>query len=186
MFGTREVPSHSFRILPQWARVLGQMRQEGPQLARCGRDVAACGETENAAWHRLIGRAKTLSASEQVAYVNSYFNRWPYKLDQELYGVSEYWASPLEFLDRSGDCEDYCIAKFFALRQLGFSNDRLRVVILLDTRRVIGHAVLALYDRGEIYVLDSLSDDILPHWHYRHYRPQYSMNETTRWSHQPV
>ncbi len=119
----------------------------------------------------------------QVNSVNSFFNRWPYKLDQDLYGVSEYWASPLEFLRRSGDCEDYSIAKFFALRQLGIGNDQLRVVILFDRIRNIGHAVLAVYEGSEILILDSLSDAVLPHWRYKHYQPQYSMNETTRWAH---
>ena len=186
VFGSREVASKSFQILPQWARVLGQMQFDRPHLARCGRDMAACDRPDGAAWHRLIGKARVLPADEQIVYVNSYFNRWPYKPDQDLYGVSEYWASPLEFLGRSGDCEDYSIAKFFALRQLGISNDRLRVVILLDAARGIGHAVLAFYRDDEIYILDSLSDEILPHWHYRHYLPQYSMNETTRWAHRPV
>lgn len=186
IFGYREIPSHSFQILPQWERVLGSMRNEGPQLTRCGRNAADCGATSEAAWHRLIGEAMPLPTLQRAAFVNSYFNRWPYRLDKDLYGVSEYWASPIEFLGHSGDCEDYSIAKFFALRQLGLNNDRLRVIILLDSRRNVGHAVLAFYDDREIYVLDSLTDEVLPHWHYRHYKPQYSMNETTRWTHLPA
>lgn len=185
VFGYSEIPSHSFQILPQWQRVLGYMRHDGAQLARCGMDAAACDQAAQDAWHRLIGEAMPLSTGEKVTFVNRYFNRWPYRLDKDLYGVSEYWASPIEFLGHSGDCEDYSIAKFFALRQLGLGNDRLRVIILLDTQRAVGHAVLALYDENEIYILDSLSDEVLPHWHYKHYKPQYSMNETTRWTHLP-
>ena len=84
---------------------------------------------------------------------------------------------------RSGDCEDFAIAKFFALRQLGFGEREMRVVILMDEIRGIGHAVLAIYESDEIVILDSLSNMILPHSRYKHYRPQYSMNETTRWAH---
>ena len=104
-------------------------------------------------------------------------------VDRELYGVSEFWATPREFMKRSGDCEDYSIAKFFVLRDLGFSNDQLRIVILKDRIRGIGHAVLAVYALGDILILDSLSDLIFSHRKYRHYVPQYSMNETTRWAH---
>jgi predicted transglutaminase-like cysteine proteinase len=86
-------------------------------------------------------------------------------------------------MNRSGDCEDYSIAKYFALRKLGFAKEELRVVILLDKIRGIGHAVLALYAKDEILILDSLSNLILPHSRYKHYVPQYSMNETTRWAH---
>ena len=47
----------------------------------------------------------------------------------------------------SGDCEDYAIAKFFALRQLGFGAEQMRIVILWDEIRGIGHAVLAVYQK---------------------------------------
>src|SRR3546814_6696492 len=104
-------------------------------------------------------------------------------MDRELYGVSEFWATPQEFMKRSGDCEDYAIAKFFVLRDLGYANDKLRIVILMDRIRRIGHAVLAVYALGDILILDSLTDLIFSHKKYRQYVPQYSMNETTRWEH---
>ena len=120
---------------------------------------------------------------DRIKAVNNFFNRWPYKQDRELYGVGEYWATPKEFMTRSGDCEDYPIAKYFALRKLGFEKEELRVVILMDEIRGIGHAVLAIYVENDILILDSLSNLILPHSRYKHYVPQYSMNETTRWAH---
>jgi len=125
-----------------------------------------------------------MSRSEKIRAVNEFFNRWPYKEDTEVYGLSEYWATPTEFMARSGDCEDFAIAKYFALRELGFKNDEMRIVILMDQIRNIGHAVLAIYnDNNETLVLDSLSNLIVPHDRYKHYLPQYSMNETTRWAH---
>jgi predicted transglutaminase-like cysteine proteinase len=62
----------------------------------------------------------------------------------------------------------------------------MRVIILWDTIRAIGHAVLAVYEKDDILVLDSLSSRILSHWKYKQYVPQYSMNETTRWAHVKV
>ena len=47
----------------------------------------------------------------------------------------------------------------------------------------LGVAILAVYEKNDILVLDSLSDVIFSHWKYKHYVPQYSMNETTRWAH---
>ncbi len=106
-----------------------------------------------------------------------------YRHDAELYGRSEYWATPREFMARSGDCGDYAIAKYFALRALGFDPDALRIVVLRDRIRGIGHAVLAVYLADDIPILDSLSGLIVSHARYRHYDPQVSMNETTRWAH---
>jgi predicted transglutaminase-like cysteine proteinase len=52
---------------------------------------------------------------------NRFLNDWRYKPDDQNYGQRDYWATPLEFLRRSGDCEDYAIAKYVTLRELGFA-----------------------------------------------------------------
>jgi predicted transglutaminase-like cysteine proteinase len=186
IFGSTEVASRSFRALPQWRRVLKRMKIEGPTLSECSNVGESCARSPLEAWRRIIVASRDHDRAQKLSQVNRYFNRWPYKEDTEVYGMREYWASPMEFLRRSGDCEDFAIAKFFALRQLGFSNEEMRVIILWDRIRAIGHAVLAVYEKNDILVLDSLSDRILSHWKYKQYVPQYSMNETTRWAHVKV
>ncbi len=183
LFGTTEFRSESLKGLPQWTRVLKQVRREQARFAACTRDAARCITPTLRNWRKIINAAAPLDRAGKIRAVNAFFNRWPYKEDREIYGRSEYWATPGEFMARSGDCEDFAIAKFFALRQLGFGAREMRVVILMDEIRGIGHAVLAIYESGEIVILDSLSNMILPHARYKHYRPQYSMNETVRWAH---
>ena len=183
LFGSTEFESGSLAALPQWKRVLGRMRKERLAFEHCAADADQCSSSAQRSWRDLIVEASGLDRKAQLQAVNRFFNRWPYKLDKELYGVNEYWASPSEFMMRSGDCEDYAIAKFFALRQLGFDNDSMRIVILWDEIRAIGHAVVVVYEPEGTLVLDSLSRMIVPHARYGHYIPQYSMNETTRWSH---
>jgi predicted transglutaminase-like cysteine proteinase len=114
------------------------------------------------------------------------FNKWPYRLDQDAYGTSDWWATPQEFLKISGDCEDFAITKYFALRELGFAADDLRIVILKDRIRGIAHAVLAVFLQGDAYVLDNVSSAIFSHTRLKHYVPYYSLNERHRWSHIPV
>ena len=55
---------------------------------------------------------------------------------------------------------------------------------LLPSSR-LGHAVLAVYLNEDVYILDNLTDQVLPHKLYRHYLPQYSVNETQGWAHLP-
>ncbi len=186
IFGATEIASEGFGPLPQWARVLDQTQLEQGTIRHCETGTAGCQEPWAIAWHDMLKKARGLPKRERVAYINKSFNYWPYRGDPEVYGVSEYWASPAEFMRRSGDCEDYSIAKYFALRALGFSPDEMRVVILYDQIRDMGHAVLAVYMDDDILILDSLSDRIFSHTRYRHYRPQYSMNESQRWAHGPV
>ena len=183
LFGTVELKSDSLKGLPQWTRVLGAMENERKAFDDCAANASLCTSAILKHWREIITKAAALPRGDRIKAVNDFFNRWPYKLDSEVYGVSEYWATPKEFMTRSGDCEDYSIAKYFALRKLGFKKEEMRVVILMDTIRGIGHAILALYTKDEILILDSLSNLILPHSRYKHYVPQYSMNETTRWAH---
>jgi predicted transglutaminase-like cysteine proteinase len=183
LFGSVELRSNSLKGLPQWTRVLGAVSKEHRAFDECAANANLCTTPILKHWRQILTTAAALPRDQRIKAVNDFFNRWPYKLDRELYGVSEYWATPKEFMARSGDCEDYSIAKYFALRQLGFKKEELRIVILMDRIRGIGHAVLAFYDKDRILILDSLSNLILPHSRYKHYVPQYSMNETTRWAH---
>lgn len=183
LFGSKEFRADSLKGLPQWQRVLKQMREQRAGFVRCAAQAEACTTPIQKAWRGLVQKAKKLDRNAQIKAVNAFFNRIPYRLDSVVYGTSEYWATPAEFMSRSGDCEDFAIAKFFALRQLGFQGESLRVVILWDEIRNIGHSVLAVYRGEEILILDNLSELVVTHQRYKHYIPQYSMNETTRWAH---
>ena len=106
-----------------------------------------------------------------------------YREDIENWGREDYWAIPAEFIARSGDCEDYAIAKYFTLKELGIPPKSMRIVVLRDTIRNLAHAVLAVYMDGEAYILDNVTDIVLPHTRIRNYRPQFSVNEFGRWTH---
>ena len=183
IFGSSEFKSASLRALPQWRGVLSRMDREREGLELCLAAAEACGSSDQRALSEMIARSKDLGRREKLKRVNLFFNRWPYREDRATYGKREHWASPTEFMTSSGDCEDYAIAKFFALRRMGFSNEELRIVVLWDRIRAIGHAVVAVYDGDEILILDNLSPMVTSHWRYSHYIPQYSMNETARWAH---
>jgi predicted transglutaminase-like cysteine proteinase len=76
--------------------------------------------------------------------------------DLQQYGEIDVWTSPLVTLMRGGgDCEDYAIAKFVALRQAGLAPDDLRIVIMHDTIRGEDHAVVAARLDGRWLTLDN-------------------------------
>ncbi len=172
------------KSLPKWERVLRENKRN-PVLQRNTLSHGPSGASGRS-WSGLLQQAKASSDMEKVRLVNSFFNRWPYRLDIDVYGVADFWATPYEFIRYSGDCEDYAISKYFALRKLGFSAKVLRIVVLMDTIRGIGHAVLLVYMEDTAYVLDNVTDLVLPHARYTHYRPHYSVNENYRWAHVPV
>lgn len=155
-------------------------------IARCDADVDACPSPTAVAWRAKIQALKSRDRLVQLFEINRFINTWPKKTDGDVSADVGQWASPLEFLDRPGNTEDFAIAKFFSLRELGFKNNRLRIVIATDVLSNRVHAFTTAYYDGKIYVLDNLSDTVLSQDHSKYYVPSYSVNETTRWAHIPV
>jgi predicted transglutaminase-like cysteine proteinase len=183
LFGSIEFKAASLAALPQWVAVLDRIEKERTSYAACDKEIRDCAFPALAAWRAKIRGVKGLDRKTQLIEINRFINRWPYREDIVNYGVADYWASPMEFLKLSGDCEDYTIIKYVTLRTLGFSADSLRIVVVQDTLRNLAHAVLAVYIDDDILIMDSLYDGVLPQARINYYVPQYSINETTRWAH---
>lgn len=178
-----EFKAESLAALPQWKRVLARIDEERPLYTACIRDAERCPTQSLVSWQRMVRAQIGAAPIEQVDVVNRFFNDWRYRPDLRNWGERDYWATPLEFLRFSGDCEDYAIAKYVTLRQLGFAAEQLRMVVVQDTVRDLAHAVLAVFLDGEVHILDNLSRDLLRQSQVSHYVPYYSINETTRWAH---
>jgi predicted transglutaminase-like cysteine proteinase len=76
--------------------------------------------------------------------------------DLAQYGVTELWASPLTtFAAGAGDCEDYAIAKYVALRQAGMAAEDVRLVVFHNGQSGDNHAVVAARVDGDWLILDN-------------------------------
>ncbi|WP_300127544.1 transglutaminase-like cysteine peptidase [Desulfovibrio sp.] len=175
LFGTVEF-RRPLSTLPGWLDVLD--RNAASPIFNPARQF-----NRTTTWAMLRERAQGKSPLEVLKLVNTFWNTWPYREDMVNWGKPDYWAIPAQFLKKSGDCEDYAIAKYFTLRELGFPPEDMRIVVLRDTIRNLAHAVLVVYLDGEAYVLDNLSNVVQPHSRLRNYNPQYSVNENGRWTH---
>jgi predicted transglutaminase-like cysteine proteinase len=78
----------------------------------------------------------------------------------------------------AGDCEDYAIVKYVALRELGVGADDLRIVIVRDDKRLTEHAVVAVRSDRKWLVLDNRTMAILNAEDARNYRPLFALNST--------
>lgn len=183
LFGTVEFRTPSLTALPQWQEALRAIEAEHPIYEACARQADECPSQSVLAWQAMIRDQVGRPKIDQLVAVNRFLNTWTYRSDLDNYGRRDYWATPLEFFRNSGDCEDYAIAKYVTLRQLDFSPEELRLVVVRDLVREIAHAVLAVYVDRRIYILDNLTSAVLPHEQVRHYVPYYSTNESARWAH---
>ena len=109
---------------------------------------------------------------KKLNVVNRWINGIKYKSDKKVYGVSDYWATLYEFVGKNkGDCEDYTIAKYYILKELGVDPKRMKFtyVIYKDRRgKKISHMVLAYLkvpkpkSKKDILILDNNNRLILP------------------------
>lgn len=170
--------------LPQWTRILNEMSKFKSSFDKSLPDKGS--NNARASWEAFRNSVQNAQLMEKLQKLNAHFNKYPYRLDQDTWGQTDYWATPPEFASKSGDCEDYAITKYYALRELGIPADDMRIVAVKDRIRGIGHAVLVVFAEGNAWVLDNQTDIVLPHDRYGHYIPQYSVNEKNRWAHVPA
>jgi predicted transglutaminase-like cysteine proteinase len=136
----------------------------------------------------LLHSARVLTPPAQLQVVNRFFNqRIEFASDLQVWGHLDHWASPLETLHKgAGDCEDYAIAKYFAVLAVGMPAARLRLVYVraqLDDGPAQPHMVLAYYpsDAGEVLILDNLVDAIRTTGQRGDLTPVFSFNSEGLW-----
>jgi predicted transglutaminase-like cysteine proteinase len=160
-------------------RMLAAARRQGPQAYAGAQALQA-----------VMHEAQNLDEPGKLRALNDFFNRriQP-KEDIEVWGQGDYWASPLEMLEKgAGDCEDYSIAKYFSLVAIGIPVSKLRLVYV---RAQIGgpggavqaHMVLAYYaaPNAEPLILDSLIGDVRPAGRRPDLSPVFSFNSEGLW-----
>ena len=116
--------------------------------------------------------------------VNRTLNRIRFVDDAKHWGETDYWATPSEAVASNGaDCEDFTIAKYFMLKELGVPIARLRMTYVKSLTLNQAHMVLAYYPRpdAEPLVLDNLEDAVRPASQRSDLVPVYSFNDEEVW-----
>lgn len=137
------------------------------------------------AWQHLLSSEAQASEMDKLRGVNQFFNQhMHYMEDIDLWHEVDYWATPTESLWKgAGDCEDYAIAKYFSLRQLGVPNEKLLMTYVKALSLNRAHMVLTYYSSPTAVplVLDSLVDEIQPASERPDLLPVYAFNAQGLW-----
>lgn len=160
-FGLETSPVIGGGLLDKWNGVRRKLPRERRILARC-RQGAACPPAARR-FLAVIESARAQEGLERIAEVNRSVNLAIRPVDDMTqYGVPDLWASPLmTFQSNAGDCEDYAIAKYVALQELGFSEQDLRLVVVDLRATGEDHAVTAVRHDGRWLILDNLTPQML-------------------------
>lgn len=136
-------------------------------------------------WQKLIKDNQAEPELKKLEAVNQFFNLLQYSSDIHLWGKEDYWATPLEFLVAgAGDCEDFTVAKYFTLLELGVPDDKLLITYVKHLQLNIAHMVLSYYPTpdGIPLILDNYNKEILPADKRTDLQPIYGFNGKGLWA----
>jgi len=157
------------------------------QIAKLAQQFGPVAKIRLTGWRDLLinPKHKKLPEQEKLRLVNDFMNQTLFVDDIKHWGKEDYWATPTEFLStNAGDCEDFSIAKYFTLRTLGVSDEKLRITYVKEL--VIynqAHMVLAYFATPDAdpLILDNIKPMILPASDRSDLLPVYSFNGSSLW-----
>lgn len=132
--------------------------------------------------NKLINSLKNASENQKITKINNFYNLFKFTTDLKLWGIKDFWATRMDFIGKgAGDCEDFVIAKYFTLSQLGIPTKKLYITYVKSLSLAQAHMVLTYYKTPNSIplVLDNIKNDILLATQRKDLTPIYSFNEDT-------
>ncbi|HET9686685.1 MAG TPA: transglutaminase-like cysteine peptidase [Pseudolabrys sp.] len=166
-------------ISAKWRELQSRILADEKAIAACHSNASSCSQAARR-FLAIVKLSRKHEGRARLGWINRTVNMTIKSVsDWALYGDSDYWASPLQTLERgAGDCEDFAILKYVAIRELGVGADDLRVVIVRDDKRLTEHAILAVRSERKWLVLDNRTMAIAHTEDVRNYRPLFALNNT--------
>jgi predicted transglutaminase-like cysteine proteinase len=164
----------------KWLGVSQRIDDERVQLALCDGDREHCASDAALKFLSIVDAAKARDGRARIGEINRAINLSIRPMsDLAQHGEIDVWSSPLMTLaSGAGDCEDYAIAKFVALRLAGVAAQDLRIVVMRDTVQDEDHAVTAARLDGQWLMLDNRRMAMVDDIHVRNYRPLFVLDES--------
>jgi len=163
----------------KWLGVERQLDDERVQLALCDGDRGRCVSPAALKFLAIVDNARIREGRARLGEVNRAINLAIRSMsDMAQHGQIDVWSSPLDtFATGAGDCEDYAIAKFVALRLAGVSPDDLRIVVMRDTVGGEDHAVAMARLDDRWLTLDNRRMAMVEDADLRNYRPLFVIDD---------
>lgn len=177
LFGKSEVLSTNLSAFTKWTSVLSRMQDRAHSKSSLEAMFASYGLGS-------LDRLAQAPIAERVAHINNVVNKITYREDKDVWGKTDYWATPKETIGRGyADCEDYAIAKYALLKAAQVPENMIRVAIVRDEQKRIPHAILVVYEGGRQDILDNQSPNVRQAQAISWYTPLYSINAQAWWRH---
>ena len=178
-FGLTASPVNAGPLHDKWSALKRRLDDDRVQLALCDGDRDGCVSEAAQQFLAIVDAGRARDGRARFGEINRAINL-SIRATSDLaeYGEMDVWSSPLAtFVHGAGDCEDYAIAKFVALRQAGVPAEDLRIIIMRDIFHGEDHAVTAAKLDGRWLMLDNRRMAMVEDGYVRNYRPLFVMDE---------
>lgn len=167
-------------LLDKWNGVERKLEDDMVQLALCDGDRERCASPAALKLLAIVDTARSREGRARFGEINRAINlAIRATSDMAQYGQADVWSSPLDtFASGAGDCEDYAIAKFAALRLAGVSADDIRIVVLRDQMHGEDHAAVMARLDGHWLMLDNRRMAMIEDVDVRNHRPLFVINDS--------
>jgi predicted transglutaminase-like cysteine proteinase len=158
----------------KWRAIEADMDADAELLATCRADPAGCPSPAAVRLLRIVADAVQSQGIARLDAVNRALNaaiRWQT-------GAAGPWTAPLATLAAGlGDCMDFSIAKYAALREADVAADDLRILIVWDSLARQYHAVLAARDKRRWFILDNRNTVLGEDVEFRNFLPLFAISD---------
>ena len=175
-FGMSEVAMPEGVTKDKWKKIKADILAELPKLTKCQSNLDECTSTVRK-FEEIVKEAERLEGLAKIAFINAVINALiDYEPDRSQWGVADQWTAP--FLNKKGafetghgDCEDYALAKYVALRQAGVRSEDVRMVLGHDSAVRVDHAILAVRHDKHWLILDNRWDKLVEANELKQFKP---------------
>jgi len=167
-------------LLEKWKGVEHKLEDDMEQLALCDGDREHCVSPAALRFLAIVDAARARDGRARFGEINRAINLAIRSMsDMAQHGQIDVWSPPLDtFASGAGDCEDYAIAKFAALRMAGVSPDDVRIVVLRDMLHGEDHAVVLARLDGHWLTLDNRRMAMIEDVDVRNHRPLFVIDDS--------
>jgi hypothetical protein len=128
-FGMFAFKAPDGELWTKWRGIEKDLERDAKLIEDCKNDAASC-TPEAKRYVAILGELKARTGRAQLETANRLMNgAIRYVSDQQQHGVPDRWSAALASLAAGlGDCEDFAIAKYVALRDAGVAEKDMRMV----------------------------------------------------------
>jgi predicted transglutaminase-like cysteine proteinase len=171
---------------PGWKKILANVEDQRREVDECIHEPDRCDDGERR-FLKIVKEASARDGLSRIQFINEQINGdIHYTPDSTQWASAsadvDVWSLPLgaegSLATQKGDCEDFALAKYEVLRQVGVSDDSMRVLVVYDTIVAKDHAVLAIFEEGKWLILDNRWNKVAEDKELWNFVPQFAVDKT--------